>query len=156
MKKSIIIVVVIAVVVLGLFIWIGQSKPLDKTLNNLQAEKSANLVKMLDAVLNGATLNIFIAVDDFYQKNTTTLFEKDTASIDKINSQIANIKNTRGVDVEYFVYSTKTNFVVKTMAKGGNNFYCLDTVYTESVKPIVVETVADFAKSTDCKGVALK
>jgi hypothetical protein len=156
MKKSIIIVVIIAILVLGLFIWIGQSKPLDNTLSNLQAEKSASLVKMLDTVLNSATLNIFIAVDDFYQKNTTTLFEKDTASLDKIDSYIAGIKNKQDIDVGYSVYSTKTNFVVKTMEKGGNNFYCLDTVNTESVKPIIIETVADFTKTTDCKGVELK
>lgn len=155
MKKSIIIVIVIAVGILGLFIWIGQSKPLDKTLNNLQAEKAANLEKMKDAVLNGATLNIVIMGDDYYQKNPTGIFEKDTASISKINNYLAGIKSDRGIDVEYFVHSTKTNYVVKVRAKGASNFYCLDTT-TESVKPTVIESTNDFMATTDCKGVELK
>ena len=155
MKKSIVIVVVIAVVILGLFVWIGASKPLDKTINNLQAQKSVALEKMQDAVLNGATLNIVIAADDYYQKNPTGVFEKDAASIAKVDNYIAGIKNERNIDVEYYVHSSKTNYVVKTRAKGASNFYCLDTT-TESVKPTIIESTTDFMATSDCKGVELK
>ncbi len=155
MKKSIIIVVVIAVAILGLFVWIGQTKPLDKTINNLQAERSVVQEKMKDAVLNGATLNIVIMADDYYQKNPTGIFEKDTSSIAKVNNYLAGIKNERGIEVEYFVYSTKTNYVVKTRAKGVTNFYCLDTT-TESVKPTIINLETDFNSANDCKGVPLK
>ena len=155
MKKSIIIVVVIAVAILGLFVWIGQTKPLDKTINNLQAERSVVQEKMKDAVLNGATLNIVIMADDYYQKNPTGIFEKDANSVSKVNNYLTGIKNERGLDVEYFVYSTKTNYVVKTRAKGASNFYCMDST-TESVKPTIVESTNSFMTTTDCKGVELK
>ena len=153
MKKSIIIVVIVAVVILGLFIWIGRS--FDKTQNNFKVEKSVALGKMKEAVLNGATVNIVIMADDYYQKNSTGIFEKDNVSINKVNSYLAGIKSERRIDVEYFVHSSKTNYVVKTRAKGDSNFHCLDTT-TESVKPTIVESVTDFMATTDCKGVELK
>jgi len=155
MKKSIIIVVVIAVVILGLFVWIGQSKPLDKTLENLQAAKSAGLEAMKAAVLNEATLNIALAADSYYQKNPTGVFEKDTDSMNKINNYLAGKNSQYQIDVEYFIHSTKTNYVVKTRAKGASNFYCFDTT-TQQTKPIVVESVNDFTATTDCYGVELK
>ncbi|MEK7568892.1 MAG: hypothetical protein AAB497_02165 [Patescibacteria group bacterium] len=160
MKKSIVIVVVIAVVILGFFVWVGQSKPLDKTLDktisDLRVAKSVVLEKLKEAILNETTLQIGVSVDGYYQKNNTGVFEKDTDSLTKIDNYLAGLKNNRGIDVEYFVHSTKTNYVVKTKEKGANNFYCLDTT-TESVKPVVVEIVNNnFIATTGCNGVELK
>ena len=155
MKKSIIIVVIIALIILGFFVWVGQSRPLDKTLSNLQAERSVAQEKLKDNVLNVATLDIVLMADDYYQKNPTGVFEKDANSINKVNNYLAGIKSERGIDVEYFVYSTKTNYVVKTRAKDATNFYCLDPA-TESVNPTIVESATAFKATTDCKGVKLK
>ena len=106
--------------------------------------------------MNETTLQIGVSVDGYYQKNNTGVFEKDTDSLTKIDNYLAGLKNNRGIDVEYFVHSTKTNYVVKTKEKGANNFYCLDTT-TESVKPVVVEIVNNnFIATTGCNGVELK
>ena len=68
---------------------------------------------------------------------------------------IAGIKNERGINIEYFVHSTKYNYVVKTRSIGDSNFYCLDTT-TESVKPTIIESTTDFTSTKDCKGLELK
>jgi len=156
MKKSIIIVFAIAMAILGLFVFMRQGKTLNGTLNNLQSERSVVLEKMEDAVLNVAALDIFLAVDDFYRANNTGFFENDSPSINKINTYVAEIKSDKGIDVEYSIHSTNQHYSVKVKAKGANNFYCLDTVNVDSVKPIVVDSAADFTQKVDCKGELLK
>lgn len=155
MKKAIIIVVIIAVVILGVLIWFNQAKPLNKEIGNLQAEKGSVLVKMQDTSLKAATLNLVIMAEDYYAKNPTGVFEKDSNSITQINNYLAGVKSQYGVDIDYFIYSTKTNFVVKTKAKDGNNFYCLDSI-SQAVQPTIIDSLKDFTAKTDCTGAPLK
>ncbi len=155
MKKAIIIVVVIALLILGAFIWLNQAKPLDKAINNLQQEKSANLVKMQDASLKSATLKLVIMAEDYYAKNPTGVFEKDNNSITQINSYFTGVKSQFGIDIDYFIYSTKTNYVVKTKAKDANSFYCLDSI-SQEVQPTITESITNFTTTTDCSGAPLK
>ena len=109
-------------------------------------------------VLNMATLNITMMIDTYYKDSVKGKipFEKDADSITKVNNYIAGVKNERNLDVEYYINSTRENFVIKTKIKGDNSFNCLDTTSTDSVNPVVVNSIEKFASSTDCKGIAFK
>ena len=160
MKKSIIIVTVIGLFILGVLIWGTQmSSPggtLDKTTDSLQAVKTANMEKLKDAVLKSAILDLALMVDDYYQKNEgKTFFEKEGNNINQVNNYLATIKNERGIEIEYSIHSTNTNYVIKTRIKNANSFYCLDTV-SQSVEPKIIESVSNFTSVADCSGTGLK
>jgi hypothetical protein len=154
MKKQTTVVIIIAVAILGLFIWFNKSDPLGKKINEANVQKNANLEKMKDSIIKGLVLNISLDALDFYNKNSNSVLEKDSSSIQKMDARVQQIKINRNIDTEYTVHSTKNNFVIRAREKGSSKFYCLDTT-TESVEPTLTES-ADFATTTDCLGAKLK
>lgn len=149
--KSVIIVVVIAFLLLGAFIFLGSDQTgMDNVQNGLQEQKTENLKKRDEAVLKSNNPRMALLVDDYSVTVGTGLdFNADQSNVEKVTQILNEIKEKTGRDAEYKIFTTPKNFVVKLRYVGSEDYTCTDSKVTNQV---VLQSAVDFSAKLDCSG----
>ena len=148
MKKSIIIVIAIAVVILGGFILLGKSQPaLEKKISDARLNAKT-------AGLKAFTASTMADMAQYYsdEKNKEEYAKNPTVK-QNLESKLATLKQKNDGQYEYRIYDEADGEAsVKAADTSANIYVCIDS---RTIK--VVDISADqFEKSTDCAGQSLK
>ncbi|MDB5204134.1 MAG: hypothetical protein JWP09_162 [Candidatus Taylorbacteria bacterium] len=146
MKKSFIIVVIIAILVLVVLIVLNQSK---STLNTKVVEARTNAVHAgLNAFVAGTMADL--AKYDGDAKNTIP-FDQNPTIKQGLEVKLAAIKDKDGGDFSYKIYD-ESDASVKASDASRGIYVCFDT---KTIKPTDIPADS-FNNPTDCAGGSLK
>lgn len=134
-------IVVIIAILIGGFIWLGSQKnnPQSNTnkkeesgiLGALDKQKQEAIQKAKEATLKSRIIELGLLLETWYDSNKQSYanFIETKSNVDKISAIAAKVKSESNgrMELEYNIYSTKSDYVVKIKAKGDNNFYCTNS-----------------------------
>ncbi len=147
MKKSLIIVIVLAVVILGAFILL-------KPQTNPQSAVNQALGRAAEASLKTFVAIAMSDIAQYYSdKKNTTPYWIDATNKQALDARFAQVvKSKFEGDFAYNVLDEKENAAVKAADKSRSIYVCMDSL-TAKVTNITAE---EFSKNTDCSGQVIK
>lgn len=154
MKKSVIIVICIAVVILLLSVF-GTSFLENKKsgINTLAQEAKA---KSIDAATKAKILRVSLMLEDWYDKNNESYanFTANQLNNDNVLNSIKALEMEKNIQLNYAIFSTKDKYVVRIKSPSLNKFYCNDSTGSPlSETTSLSEEI--FRSETNCKGESL-
>lgn len=165
------IVLIFAILFGGLF-WLGSHKNATKQdgvskqetgiLGELDKQKQEAVKKANEARLKATIINIGLLLENWYEANKQSFanFIDTKSNIDQVQAIANQIKNEGRMELEYSIYSTKSDYVVKIKAKGDNNFYCTNSELLLKPAPQTFQLIDvsgdNFVSKNNCDGKPLK
>lgn len=159
MKKSIIIVVVIAVLILGAFIFLGKQRAPQQT-NNTNVESNSGMQGAIDtARLNAkqASMKAFVAgmmgdLAKYYgDVKNTALYNENPSVKQSIETKISALKEKYPGDYSYKIYDGE-EVAIKLAETTSGIYVCADSI---TIKVVDINSTI-FNSQTDCTGKAIK
>lgn len=146
MKKSLVIVVVIALLILGSLV-ILRSQP-----NPREVVEQAKF-NAIQASLKAFVAFAMTDLEQYYSNSkNTTPYAGNVAHKQILDARLAELKGRYGGEYLYRVLDQKENTAVKASDAANNIYVCMDSL-TIKVTDIAV---SEFDKNTDCSGQMLK
>lgn len=157
MGKNLIIVVIIALAVLGGFVFLvgmGEDSAvpgaLEETTNVLEEKRGEAIQKRNEALQKSNTARIALMVDDWFIASGSYInFLTNQANKTAVDNLIAEWEQQAEVGVKYNVFTTANNFVVKTKYAKDEEFYCIDP---DNLNKVVNIADNNFSSTVDCNG----
>ncbi len=148
MKKSLIITIVVAVVLLGGFIFLSQYQ------TGIKNKSDETRIKSLEASLKAFVASTMAEMYKYYSdsKNITPFLDNQN-NVNILDSKISALKEKYGDDFAYKVYDEKDEDAAVKVGDATSGIYkCADT---KGLEVYNIDNV-NFSSSTDCAGKPLK
>jgi hypothetical protein len=168
------VVIIITILIGGLF-WLGSQKNMQQNgegaskkqeesgiLSALDKQKQEAVKKANEARLKATIINIVLLLENWYEANKQSFasFIDTKSNLDQVQAIASQIKNEGRMELEYNIYSTKSDYVVKIKAKGDSNFYCTNSELLLKPAPQTFQTIDiigdNFTSKNNCDGNPLK
>lgn len=146
MKRSLIIVIIVAVAILGILVLL-------KPGSNLQNAADQTMGKLVEASLRGFVAGAMSDMFEYYsnEKNKIPYWE-NTTNKQILDARIAELESRNGGEQTYRVLDEKENAAVKAADISRGIYVCMDSLTAKTT--IIV--ASEFDKNTDCAGQVLK
>ncbi len=148
MKKSIIITVVIAVLILGFFVGMGF---FGKKLTERSMGQAAFVARNASIRATTSMIVPYIEIWGSENKDSFDGFIDQPANLSRIKSFIADLEKNLNVKIRYIVSSTANHYVVRLGVEGESLFCCADSTGAGSSEHLE-SAVDQFASETNCAG----
>lgn len=157
MKKSLIITIGIALIILSVFVFEGYFSR-DKN-SGSDTSLSESKMKAIDAASKAEALNLAILMEDWSSESKQGYlgFMDSQVNKDKVQASIDAVAKEKNIKLDYFITSTNTNYVIRVKPISQDKSYCIDASAAASsgyVAELVSSTEALFKSKADCNGKA--